>query len=209
MNRVRVKICGITRPADGVIAAHAGADAIGLVFYKQSQRAVSIENAILIIRELPPFIARVGLFVNNSVSEIHSVLSNVNLDMLQFHGDEEPEACGQFGKPWLKAIRMKPGVNLPELAEKFDNCAGLLLDSCVPGKAGGTGQTFDWGIVSPGLKRPVILAGGLNADNVQEAIRKVRPYAVDVSSGVESAPGIKDAIKVTDFIRQVREINCE
>lgn len=209
MNRVRVKICGITRPEDGVTAARAGADAIGLNFYKQSPRAVSIDNANLIIRELPPFITKVGLFVNNTASEIHSVLSNVNLDMLQFHGDEQQEACAQFGIPWLKAIRMKPGLNLPELAEKFEKCAGLLLDSCVAGMAGGSGHTFDWSMVSPGLNKPVILAGGLHADNVQEAIRKVRPYAVDVSSGVESAAGIKDSLKVAGFIRQVRETNCE
>ena len=209
MNRVRVKICGITRPADGVMVAQAGADAIGLVFYQQSQRFVSVENANRIIRELPPFISTVGLFVNSTASEIRSVLSYVNLDILQFHGEERPEDCSQFGKPWLKAIRMQAGVNLPKLAEDYAHSSGLLLDSYVPGQAGGTGQTFDWNTVSKGLKKPVILAGGLHSANVKEAILKLSPYAVDVSTGVESDIGIKESIKVAGFIRQVRETDCE
>lgn len=204
MNRIRVKICGITRPEDGIAAAAAGADAIGFVFYGQSPRNVSIATANRIIRELPPFVTTVGLFVDAAAEEVRSVLGNVGLDMLQFHGDETAQYCGQYGKPWLKAIRMKPGVHLSAEAGKFAGCAGLLLDSCLPGKAGGTGQVFDWSRVSGSLDKPVILAGGLHSGNVTEAIHRVRPYAVDVSSGVESAPGVKEAGKIADFIEQVR-----
>jgi phosphoribosylanthranilate isomerase len=209
MARTRVKICGITRVQDALAAAHAGADAIGLVFYPASSRAVSIATANLIIRELPPFITRVGLFVDASDNDIRSVLSNVNLDMLQFHGEEGPAACEIYGKSWLKALRMTPGINLSALAMKYKNSAGLLLDSCAPGMAGGTGQVFDWDLVTVGLKKPVVLAGGLHSDNVLEAITRVRPYAVDVSSGVESAPGIKDAGKMAAFITRVREAYSE
>jgi len=205
MARTRVKICGITRVQDALAAADAGADAIGLVFYPESRRAVSIAAANLIIRELPPFITSVGLFVDAPTHDVLSVLSNVNLDMLQFHGEEEPAACEIYGKLWLKALRMTPGINLPALARKYENCAGLLLDSSAPGMAGGTGQVFDWNLVTGVVEMPVILAGGLHADNVVAAITRVRPYAVDVSSGVESAPGIKDAGKMKAFIARVRE----
>lgn len=209
MGRIRVKICGITRVQDALAAAHAGADAIGLVFYPESRRAVSIAMANLIIRELPPFITSVGLFVDASANDIRSVLSNVNLDMLQFHGDEEPSACGIYGKLWLKALRMSPGINLAALASKFENSAGILLDSYTPGMAGGTGQVFDWDLVTVGVKKPIILAGGLHADNVMAAITRVRPYAVDISSGVESAQGIKDPGKMAAFIARVRESYSE
>ena len=204
MSRIRVKICGITRPEDGIAAAVAGADAIGLIFYGQSPRNVSMATANRIIRELPPFITKVGLFVDAAAEQVRAVLGNVGLDMLQFHGDETAEYCGQYGKPWLKAVRMAPGIDLPVVVGKFAGSTGLLLDSCVPGKAGGSGQVFDWNQVSGALGKPVVLAGGLNPDNVAEAIHRVRPYAVDVSSGVESAPGVKDAGKIAAFIEQVR-----
>jgi phosphoribosylanthranilate isomerase len=204
MNRVRVKICGITRPRDGVDAASAGADAIGLVFYKKSPRSVNPELANRIIGELPPFITKVGLFVDATPEEINAVLSNVNLDMLQFHGDETPAQCESYAKPWLKAIRMAPGIDLQAEIKRYVRSSGILLDSSIPGQSGGTGQVFDWDMVSPGAPKPLILAGGLQQANVQEAIKRVKPYAVDVSSGVESAPGIKDAVKMASFIKQVR-----
>jgi phosphoribosylanthranilate isomerase len=209
MNRIRVKICGITRPEDGVAAASAGADAIGLVFFTGSPRAVGIDAANSIIRVLPPFITRVGLFVDAPEDYIRSVLNNVDLDMLQFHGSEPPVDCQQFGRPYIKAISMNPGINLLEQSKKYDKAAGLLLDSHVPGKAGGTGQTFDWSELPRDLKKPVILAGGLDADNVVVGIRRVRPYAVDVSGGVESAPGIKDREKIIRFIERVRAYSDE
>ena len=204
MNRVRVKICGITRPRDGVDAASAGADAIGLVFYKKSPRSVNPELANRIIGELPPFITKVGLFVDATPEEINAVLSNVNLDMLQFHGDETPAQCESYAKPWLKAIRMAPGIDLQAEIKRYVRSSGILLDSSIPGQSGGTGLVFDWDMVSPGAPKPLILAGGLQQANVQEAIKRVKPYAVDVSSGVESAPGIKDAVKMASFIKQVR-----
>lgn len=204
MSRIRVKICGITRPEDGMAAAAAGADAIGLVFYGQSPRNVSMATANRIIRELPPFITKVGLFVDAAAEQVRAVLGNVGLDMLQFHGDETAEYCGQYGKPWLKAVRMAPGIDLSAVVGKFAGSTGLLLDSCVPGKAGGSGQVFDWGRVSGAFGKPVVLAGGLNPDNVAEAIHRVRPYAVDISSGVESSPGVKDTGKIEAFIEQVR-----
>jgi phosphoribosylanthranilate isomerase len=176
MIRTRVKICGITRVQDGLAAARAGADAIGLVFYSASPRAVSIDAANRIIRELPPFITKVGLFVDATASDIRSVLSNVMLDMLQFHGSEVQDSCENYGKPWLKAIRMQAGINLPDLAGRFGNCAGLLLDSNVPGMVGGTGQVFDWDMIATDLEKPLILAGGLRTENVQEAIIRVRTW---------------------------------
>lgn len=203
MNRTRVKICGITRPEDGLAAALAGADAIGLVFYPPSPRNVDISTANRIIELLPPFITRVGLFVDAADSDIRSVLGNVDLDMLQFHGDETDADCRRYGKPWLKAIRMLPGIDLAAAVAACPGCAGVLLDSSVTGRAGGTGQVFDWGLVNPNLVKPVVLAGGLHAGNVRAAIEKVGPYAVDVSSGVESAPGIKDAARIAHFIEQV------
>ncbi len=209
MNRIRVKICGITRPGDGVGAASAGADAIGLVFYNNSTRSVSIETANRIIRELPPFVTKVGLFVDAAPQEIRSVLGNVDLDMLQFHGDELPEHCDLYGKPWLKAIRMVPGIDLQHQVQRYENCTGLLLDSSVPGQVGGTGHVFDWDMVSPVVLKPLVLAGGLHQANVHQAILRVKPYAVDVSSGVESAPGIKDMVKMTGFIKQVRIAESE
>jgi phosphoribosylanthranilate isomerase len=205
LNRTRVKICGITRPEDAFAAATAGADAIGMVFYPGSQRCISIETANAIIASLPPFVTTVGLFVDASRDQVNSVLRNVSLDMLQFHGNESQQDCLGYAKPYIKAIRMKADLDLMQQLEIYDKSAGLLLDTYVQGVAGGTGQTFNWDIIPANLDKPLILAGGLNAGNVADAIRRVRPYAVDVSGGVEAAVGIKDAGKLTEFIQETRK----
>ena len=200
----RIKICGITRVEDALAAADAGADAIGLVFYAPSPRAVDAAQAAAIVAALPPFVSAVGLFVNAGESEIGDTIARVPLDLLQFHGDEAPEFCGRFGHPFLKAVSVRPGVDLLEYARLFTAARGLLLDAFVPGTRGGTGATFDWGLIPSDLSLPVVLSGGLTPDNVGEAVRRVRPWAVDVSSGVEARPGIKDPAKIAAFIRGVR-----
>jgi phosphoribosylanthranilate isomerase len=210
----RIKICGITRVEDAMAAAHSGADAIGLVFYERSPRHVSIAQAKQLADALPPFVSAVGLFVNTEAAFVHAVLASVPLDMLQFHGDESAEFCAQFAKPYLKAIRVKAGVDLLQCASDFRSAKGLLLDAHVEGIAGGTGATFDWALIPKQLPLPVILSGGLNAENVAAAIKQVRPYAVDVSSGVESggveaSKGIKDAAKIAAFINEVKNIDLQ
>jgi phosphoribosylanthranilate isomerase len=209
MNRIRVKICGITRPQDALAAAMAGADAIGMVFYPGSQRCISIDTANAIIASLPPFVTTVGLFVDASRDQINSVLRNVSLDMLQFHGSESQQDCLGYAKPYIKAIRMKAGLDLMQQLKMYDKSTGLLLDTYVEGVAGGTGQTFNWEMIPANVDKPLILAGGLNAGNVADAIRRVRPYAVDVSGGVEASVGIKDAGKLTEFIQQIRKFNSD
>jgi phosphoribosylanthranilate isomerase len=204
--RTRIKICGITRPQDGQDAARLGADAIGLVFYAPSPRAVTIEQAKAICDALPPFVTRVGLFVNADRSEINKVLADVPLDLLQFHGDETPAECEGFKRPYIKALRMAPEIDVVAEADAFQSAAGILLDSYEAGVAGGTGQTFDWQRVPSEVKQLIILAGGLNPQNVAEAINRVRPYAVDVSGGVEAAKGIKDKDKMTAFINEVLRV---
>ena len=204
----RIKICGITNPDDAEQAAELGADAIGLVFYGPSPRNVDIEQACAVVDALPPFVTSVGLFVNASAEEIHGVLDSVNLDLLQFHGDESPEFCASFDRPWIKAIRMADGVDLHAEAERYSESWGLLLDAYHPALPGGTGESFEWARVPDDLPTSVILAGGLTAENVGEAICTVRPYAVDVSGGVESAKGIKDWGKIADFIAAVREADA-
>lgn len=204
--RVRVKICGITRAEDGVAAAQAGADAIGLVFYAPSPRAVSIAQARVITASLPPFVSVVGLFVDADAEQIHAVLEQVPLDLLQFHGDECPAECGDFGRPYIKAVRMREGLDVRAYARTYPDAAGLLLDAydaAAPQIRGGTGQTFDWSRVPGGLPVPLILAGGLTPENVAEAVRATRPYAVDVSGGVEAAKGIKDVARIAAFIDNV------
>lgn len=201
--RTRVKICGITRPADAGQAAALGADAIGLVFYPRSPRAVTPSQARDIISALPPFVSVVGLFVDAAPGEVVSVLQRVAVDILQFHGNESPSYCEGFGRPYLKAVAMKGGVEPADYAARFRSAAGLLLDGYREGVAGGTGTRFDWSRVPGRLAKPVILAGGLSPDNVAAAIRQVRPYAVDVSSGVESMKGVKDPGKMRRFIEQV------
>ena len=204
--RTRIKICGITRPQDGQDAARLGADAIGLVFYAPSPRAVTIEQAKAICDALPPFVTRVGLFVNADRSEINKVLADVPLDLLQFHGDETPADCEGFKRPYIKALRMAPEIDVVAEAEAYQSAAGILLDSYETGLAGGTGQTFDWQRVPSEVKQLIILAGGLNPQNVGEAIKRVRPYAVDVSGGVEAVKGIKDKDKMTAFINEVLRV---
>ena len=206
--RTRIKICGITRIEDALAAAQAGADAIGLVFDPKSPRCVSVKQAAAIAHALPPYITVVGLFVDATPQSVHDVLNRVNLDLLQFHGAETPEYCRAFPKPYVKAIRMSPDVDLHAQARRFSEAAGLLLDTFSPTAAGGTGEAFDWGRVPQDLKKPVILAGGLTPGNVADAIRRVRPYAVDVSSGVESAKGIKDTKKITAFVEAAKSVTA-
>ena len=206
MSVVRSKICGITRIEDALIAAEAGADAIGLVFYAKSPRAVSIQQARDIVAALPAFVTTVGLFVNASHKELNDVLAGVALDLLQFHGDETPAECESYQRPYIKALRVKPGDDIAQLAAPYAKARGILLDTYVPGVPGGTGAAFDWSLVPSGLPQPVILAGGLSAANVQAAIEQVRPYAVDVSGGVEAGKGIKDAAKIRAFMQAVGRV---
>ncbi|MDZ4212703.1 MAG: phosphoribosylanthranilate isomerase [Methylotenera sp.] len=201
--RVRVKICGITRIEDALSAVEHGADAIGLVFYDQSPRNVSISQAMEIANNIPAFVSVVGLFVNAESSFINEVISKVKLDLLQFHGDETPEECASYTLPFIKAIRVKNDTNLVQYANDFSAARALLLDAYTEGVAGGTGHVFDWNLIPKQLTKQVILAGGLNADNVALAIQQVNPYAVDVSGGVEASKGIKDAEKIAAFMRQV------
>jgi len=200
----RVKICGITRVQDGLAAARLGAHAIGLVFYDASPRAVSRDHARAIVDALPPFVTAVGLFVNAEPRIVRDTLAAVPLQLLQFHGDETPEYCTGFGVPYLKAVRVRPGVDLLQYAADFRTARGLLLDAYVEGVRGGTGATFDWSLIPRSLALPVVLSGGLDAGNVETAVRTVRPWAVDVSSGVESAKGVKDAAKIESFMNGVR-----
>lgn len=206
MSVVRSKICGITRIEDALVAAEAGADAIGLVFYAKSPRAVSIQQARDIVAALPAFVTTVGLFVNASREELNDVLAGVALDLLQFHGDESPAECESYQRPYIKALRVKPGDDIAQLASPYAKARGILLDTYVPGVPGGTGAAFDWSLVPSGLPQPVILAGGLSAANVQAAIEQVRPYAVDVSGGVEAGKGIKDAAKIRAFMQAVGRV---
>jgi len=201
---VRSKICGITRVDDALTAAKAGADAIGLVFYAKSPRAVDVRQAREIVAALPPFVTTVGLFVNASRCEINEILDAVPLDMLQFHGDETPAQCEGFHRPWFKAIRVGNGEDIEAEVARYANASGILLDTFVAGVPGGTGERFDWSLIPAALAKPLILAGGLTAENVQQAIAQVRPYAVDVSGGVEASKGVKDASKVMAFVGRVR-----
>lgn len=199
-----VKICGITRPEDALAAARAGAHAIGLVFYPPSPRYVTPSRAADIIRALPPFITTVALFVDAAAEEVRSTLSEAPAGLLQFHGSETPAFCRQFGRPYVKAVRMGPGVDLLQYARDYHDAKALLLDNFVEGLHGGSGVAFDWSLIPSGLPLPVILSGGLTPENVMQAVRRVRPSAVDVSSGVESARGVKDAAKMVAFIKGVR-----
>ena len=199
-----VKICGITRPEDALAAARAGAHAIGLVFYAKSPRHVTPARAAEIIRVLPPFVTTVGLFVNATAEEVRAALAEAPVGLLQFHGDETPEFCRQFKRPYVKAVRVKAGVDLLQYAQDYHDAKALLLDAYVEGLHGGSGAAFDWSLIPRGLPLPVILSGGLTPENVTEAVRRVKPSAVDVSSGVESAKGIKDTQKVAAFIKGVR-----
>lgn len=201
--RTRIKICGITRPGDALAAAEAGADAVGLVFYPQSPRYLAAERAVGIRDALPPFVQTVALFVNPDAAQVAQVIGRVRPGLLQFHGDETPAFCAQFGMPYIKAARVRPGVDLLEYLRPFSGAAAWLLDSHVE-EYGGVGESFDWSLAPQRRERPLILSGGLKRGNVAEAIRRVRPWGVDVSSGVESAKGIKDAAKIAAFIEEVR-----
>ena len=200
-----VKICGITRVEDGLAAAHAGAHAVGLVFHRASPRCVEIGRARAIVERLPPFVAAVGLFVDPQPDDVARILREVRLSLLQFHGDEAPEVCARFGLPYLKACRVAGGTDLLQYAALHRSAKGLLLDAYVTDAHGGTGRSFDWSMIPRDLPLPVVLAGGLTSSNVGEAIRVVRPWAVDVSSGVEREPGVKDAGKIAAFMRGVRD----
>ena len=201
--RTRVKICGLTRETDVRAAAALGADAIGLVFYAPSPRAVAVEQARRLCAALPPFVTSVGLFVDAEPDQVRATLAQVPLDLLQFHGEEPPDYCAAFGRPWIKAIRMRPGTDPRVLQACYGAAAGLLLDAYDPARAGGTGQCFDWDLVPPDLAPHIVLAGGLDPDNVAAAIRQVRPYGVDVSGGVEVAKGLKDRQKMAEFMKGV------
>lgn len=204
--RTRVKFCGITRSEDGGEAARLGADAIGLVFHPASPRAVSLAQAQAVVAALPPFVSVVGLFVDPSRTAVDKVLAAVRLDLLQFHGDECPADCGAFGVPYIKALRMRPDTDVLAYASAYPDARALLLDTYRPGVAGGTGEVFDWTRVPRELPQPVILAGGLGPDNVAEAIRTVRPYAVDVSGGIEAAKGVKDINRMQAFMNEVMRV---
>ena len=209
MPYTRVKICGITRVEDALHAADEGVDAIGLVFYDKSPRFVSSAQAAEICKKLPAFVTTVALFKDAEADEIRQVLTEVPIDLLQFHGSESAEFCRQFGKPYIKALGMAGESAVPKQVEEYHDARGLLLDGHAPGADGGTGQSFEWGMIPTDLEYSLILAGGLDVDNVLGVIRSVRPYAVDVSSGVESAKGIKDAALVTAFMNNVRQANNE
>ena len=201
--RTRVKICGITRPADGRAAADAGADAIGLVFYPPSPRFLSTERAVEIRDALPPFVQTVALFVNADAAQVAQVIGRVHPAMLQFHGEETADFCAQFGLPFVKACRLRPGVDAAAYLKPFGRAAAWLIDSFVP-EYGGVGERVDLSLVPRRLERPLVLSGGLDRANVGAAVRELKPWGVDVSTGVESAKGIKDAAKMAAFIAEVR-----
>jgi phosphoribosylanthranilate isomerase len=202
--KTRIKICGLTREEDVDAAVAAGADAIGLVFYPPSPRYLTLERAAVLARRIPPFVDVVGLFVNEPVAVVQAACAALPINVLQFHGDESPEYCRQFARPYLRAARVKPGFDLVEFAGSFPDARGLLLDAFVEGYGGG-GHVFDWTLIPPGLPGFLVLSGGLNAENVGDAIERVRPVAVDVSSGVEMSKGIKDHSKIAAFVAAVRK----
>lgn len=201
----RVKICGITCLADAVAAIDAGVSALGFVFYEPSPRYVSPQAAAEIIRQLPPFVTAVGLFVNAPEAEVARVLALTGIDLLQFHGDEPEDFCSAFSRPYIKALRVRPGLEVEAQAALYPSARGILLDAYRPGVPGGTGEVFDWALISSVLAPRVILAGGLTALNVATAISQVAPYAVDVSGGVEAAPGCKDKAKISAFMAAVQQ----
>lgn len=203
VHRTRIKICGLTRKQDVRAAVEAGADAIGFVFYPPSPRYVSFERAAELARLVPPFVSIVGLFVNPERDFVNEALAKAPLQVLQFHGDEQETSCLGFGLPYIKAARMRPGLDLLKYAACFPSAQGLLVDAFVEGYGGG-GETFDWSLIPRELPVPLILSGGLHAGNVADAVRRVRPWAVDVSSGVEAAKGIKDAVRIIEFVAGVQ-----
>ena len=199
-----VKICGITTPEDARHAAYAGAHAIGVVFHAASARHVTPGQARAVVEALPPFVTAVGLFVDADPAEVRAVVRATGLQLLQFHGDESPEYCAGFELPYIKAMRVRRGVDLLQCSRRFQGARGLLLDAFHEEHRGGTGQPFDWSLIPPDLPLPIVLAGGLTPDTVEQAVRRVRPWGVDVSSGVERSKGVKDPAKVAAFIRGAR-----
>lgn len=209
MQRTRVKICGLTNVEEAIVAGTLGADAVGLVFYPRSKRALSIEDAVSIRQALPTFVSAVGLFVNPTEAQVETVLKRLHLDCLQFHGDETPQFCASFGLPYMKAIRVREGLDLEREISKFTTSSAILLDSFDKQSAGGTGTSFDWEVAARAVaatQQRIVLAGGLDAQNVAAAIRQVQPYAVDVSSGVESAPGRKSPERMQAFFNEVNSV---
>ena len=204
MSRTRIKICGLTRAEDIDAAVSSGADAIGLVFYPPSPRILGLEHARQLALRVPPYVTKVALFVNEPEGKVREMLAAVPVDLLQFHGEEDEAYCRSFARPYVKAARVRPGVDLVEFARRYPSANGLLLDAYVDGY-GGAGETFDWSMIPSQLPLPVILSGGLHSGNVAEAICRVRPWAVDVSSGVESSKGIKDAEKIAAFVAAVNK----
>jgi len=202
----RIKICGITCRDDAAAAVEAGADALGFVFYEPSSRYVDPTVAADIIGSLPPFVTSVGLFVDASQERVRRVLDQTGLDLLQFHGDEDATLCSGFGRPYIKALRVRPGLDLEAAANEYGSARGLLLDAYRPGVPGGTGEVFDWALIPAALASRITLAGGLTPDNVATAIHQVGPYAVDVSGGVEVSPGRKDKAKMRAFTAAVRAL---
>lgn len=200
-NRIRVKICGITRPEDALAAAKAGADAIGLVFYEPSPRAVTIEQAKLIIKKLPAFVTTTALFVDADPVLIKQVIDEVKIDLLQFHGEETAEFCSQFSRPYIKAVAMQADTDVVQLAKIYKDARALLLDTYKPGVPGGTGEVFNWQWIPKSLMKPIVLAGGLTPENIQRALDIPNVWAMDVSGGVELEKGIKSPQKITDFIQ--------
>jgi phosphoribosylanthranilate isomerase len=200
--QTRIKFCGLTRQQDVQHAVALGVDALGFVFVKNSARNIDIVTAVNLVREVPPFIIKVGLFMNANVADIENVIKDVKLNLLQFHGDEDEGFCAQFNMPYLKAVPMASTSSLEEFCENFETATGFLLDSHAQGQMGGSGEKFTWSEVPKNLNKPIILAGGLTVDNVAEAIRVVHPYAVDVSSGIEASKGVKDPAKMDKFIKE-------
>jgi len=202
----RIKICGIKHLDDALKAIECGADAIGLIFVEKSPRYSSLAVARVIAESLPPFVTVVGLFMDAAEETVREALKVVPLNLLQFHGEESPEFCDQFEMPYIKVLRMRENVNVVAFAQEYPNAAGILLDTYHKGVGGGTGQSFDWSLIPEDIPLPLILAGGLNPENVASAVETVKPYAVDVSSGVESEPAIKDHKKIEQFIKEVQRV---
>jgi phosphoribosylanthranilate isomerase len=205
VSKVRINICGLTRNQDVQVAVAEGVDALGFVLYAPSPRAVTAEQAALLIKHAPAFVTTVALFVDESAEEIYRALDVCSFDLLQFHGDESPEFCRQFNRPYMKAIRVRSAEDIHRAVQQYPDTKALLLDAYVENLPGGTGQAFDWRLI-PELSIPWILAGGLNANNVADAVNQVKPFAVDVSGGVEASKGIKDVQKIKDFISEVRNV---
>ncbi len=203
--RTRIKICGITRLEDAKASVHAGCDALGFVFYKESPRYIALDAFKVIVKELPPFVTKAGLFVNDDPAEIEEAIQSGLVNVLQFHGDETPDFCRQFNFPYIKAVAVSSSVDLIQYAKDFHDAEALLLDAYHEHLKGGTGQTFDWNLIPQSLSKPIVLAGGLTVDNVKEAIKKVKPYAVDVSGGVEESKGIKNSLKIQAFIKETQD----